>query len=108
MFGLPGNLTDLLKQAQDIQKNMAKLQEEAAKTEVEASAGGGVVTARVNGKFELLSLRIDPSVVNPSDIEMLQDLVQAAVNEALRQVKSSLKEEVSKLTGGLPIPGFGF
>ena len=107
MFGLPGNLQDLLKQAQEVQKNMGKLQEEAARTEAEASAGGGMVTARVNGKFEIISLRIDPTVVDGKDIEMLQDLVRAAVNEAMRKVKDSLKEEVSKVTGGLPIPGFG-
>jgi len=107
VFGLPGNLQDLLKQAQEVQKNMSKLQEEAARTEVEASAGGGMVTARVNGKFEVISLHIDPTVVNSNEVEMLQDLVRAAVNEGMRKVKDSLKEEVSKMTGGLPLPGFG-
>lgn len=107
MFGLPGNLQDLLKQAQEVQKNMGRLQEEAARTVVETSAGGGVVRARINGKFELLELHIDPVVIQNSEREMLQDLVKAAVNEGMRTVKEKLKEEVNKMTGGLPIPGFG-
>lgn len=74
-------------------------------TEIEASAGGGAVTAKVNGKKELLSITIDESVVDPEDVEMLQDLVFTAVNEALRSAENMMTEEMQKLTGGMNIPG---
>lgn len=106
MFGLPGNLQEMMKQAQKLQQDLAQLQEEVKKREVEASAGGGMVTVRVNGKQEILAVTIDRAVVNPDDIEMLQDLVQAATNQALQKSKDLLKEEMNKITGGLPIPGF--
>ncbi len=102
---LPGGLGDILQQAQQLQANMSEMKDELEKKKVEASAGGGMVTVVANGAFELCSIQIDPTVVNPEDVVMLQDLVQAATNEALRKAKDLMKEEMSKLTGGLPIPG---
>lgn len=99
MFG------DIMKQAQAIQERMAKLQEEAAKKEVEASAGGGMVTVKMNGKQQLLSVKIDPEVVKSGDIEMLQDLLVAAMNEGLRKSQELITEEMKGMTGGLNIPG---
>ena len=98
----------LLKQAQQFQSEMAKMQEELGERTVEASAGGGMVTVVVNGKQELLSVRIDPEVIDPDDQEMLQDLVMAAVNDGLTKAKAMMNEEMGKLTHGLnlpPIPG---
>ncbi len=94
-----------MKQAQQVQARMMKLQEELALKTVEASAGGGMVTAVVNGRFEVLSLKIEKDVVTPDDIEMLQDLVMAAVNEGLRKAQEMAQAEMSKITGGLQIPG---
>lgn len=96
---------NIMKQAQQMQKRMAQLQEELEKKETEASSGGGMVTAVVNGKQQLLSLKIDPAAVDPEDVEMLQDLVTAAVNEAIKQSQKAAQEEMGKLTGGLNIPG---
>jgi hypothetical protein len=84
---------------------MAELQEELGKKQVEASAGGGMVTAVVSGKQQLLDLKIDPAAVDPEDVEMLQDLVTAAVNEAIKQSQQMASEEMSKITGGMNIPG---
>ena len=95
----------IMKQAQQLQEKMARLQEELAAKTVEAAAGGGMVTATVNGKFELVALRIEKDVVNPEDVEMLQDLVAAAVNEGIRRAQEMVSGEMSKLTGGLRIPG---
>jgi DNA-binding YbaB/EbfC family protein len=95
----------IMKQAQQLQEKMARLQEELAAKTVEAGAGGGMVTAVVNGKFELVMLRIEKDVVNPEDVEMLQDLVVAAVNEGIRRAQEMVSGEMSKLTGGLRIPG---
>jgi DNA-binding YbaB/EbfC family protein len=95
----------IMKQAQQLQEKMARLQEELAAKTVEAGAGGGMVTAVVNGKFELVTLRIEKDVVNPEDVEMLQDLVVAAVNEGIRRAQEMVSGEMSKLTGGLQIPG---
>jgi len=94
-----------MKQAQQVQARMMKLQEELALKTVEASAGGGMVTAVVNGRFEVLSLKIEKDVVTPDDIEMLQDLIMAAVNEGLRKAQEMAQAEMSKITGGLQIPG---
>jgi len=94
-----------MKQAQQVQARMMKLQEELALKTVEATAGGGMVTAVVNGRFEVLSLKIEKDVVTPDDIEMLQDLVMAAVNEGLRKAQEMAQAEMSKITGGLQIPG---
>ena len=95
----------IMKQAQQLQEKMARLQEELAAKTVEAGAGGGMVTAVVNGEFELVALRIEKDVVNPEDVEMLQDLVVAAVNEGIRRAQEMVSGEMSKLTGGLRIPG---
>jgi len=95
----------IMKQAQQLQEKMAHLQEELAAKTVEAAAGGGMITAIVNGKFELVALRIEKDVVNPEDVEMLQDLVVAAVNEGIRRAQEMVSGEMSKLTGGLRIPG---
>ncbi len=99
------NLSGLMKQAQKLQSRMAALQEELGRRTVSAQAGGGMVEATVNGRQELVSLRIDPEVANPEDIEMLQDLITAAVNEALNRSREMVAQEMSKLTGGLQIPG---
>lgn len=99
------NLGDIMKQAQQMQTKLARIQEEAGKKTVEASAGGNMVTTVVNGRLELVSLHIDPSVVEGGDIEMIQDLVIAAVNEGIRQAQKMMAEEMGKVAGGLKIPG---
>ena len=98
-------LASIMKQAQMMQQKMGKLQEEAAQKTVEASVGGGAVSAVVNGKNQLLSLTIKKEAVDPEDVEMLQDLVVAAVNEALTKVQSEMAEQMGKITGGINIPG---
>ena len=98
-------LGQLMKQAQKMQNELAKIQEEAANKEVEASSGGGMVSVTANGKQQILSIRIEPEVVDPEDVDMLQDLVVAAVNEALKKAQELVAEEMSKVTGGLQIPG---
>jgi len=105
--GFPGmgNMNQLMKQAKKLQEQMAKLQEELEQMTVEASAGGGVVTVVANGKKEIVEVKIAPEAVDPDDVEMLQDLIVAAVNEALRRVDERVQEEMGKLTGGLSIPG---
>jgi DNA-binding YbaB/EbfC family protein len=102
--GLP-NMGNLLKKAQELQEKMAKLQEELGEKTVEASAGGGMVTVVANGKQEIISIKIDPEVVDSDDVEMLEDLVLAAVNDALYQARQMISEEMSQLTGGVKIPG---
>ena len=99
------NLGGLMKQAQQLQAKMQALQEELGKRTVSAQAGGGMVEAVVNGRQELVSLKIDPEVATPDDVDMLQDLVLAAVNEALNRSREMVAQEMSKLTGGLGIPG---
>ena len=99
------NLGGMLKQAQRIQAQLAKMQEEMAQKTVEASSGGGMVSVVVNGKQEVVSIKIEREVVNPEDIDMLQDLVLAAVNEGIRKSQEMVGEEMRKLTGGLSIPG---
>jgi len=99
------NLGDLMKQAQQLQTKLTRLQEEVAGKTVEASAGGNMVTAVVSGRLELVSLRIDPTVLGAGDAEMLQDLVIAAVNEGIRKAQKMMTDEMGKLTGGLKIPG---
>jgi len=98
-------LGGMLKQAQKIQAQLAKMQDEMAQKTIEASSGGGMVSVVVNGKQEVISIRIEPEVVNPEDIDMLQDLVLAAVNEGIRKAQEMVSEEMKKLTGGLNIPG---
>jgi len=97
-------LGDFMKKAQQMKASMDRLQEELASREVEAGAGGGMVTVRATGAQEIASIDIDPSVIDPEEKEMLQDLVQAAVNEALRKSKEMMQEEMGKITGGLPVP----
>ena len=97
-------LGDLMKKAQQMKASMDRIQEELASKEVEAGAGGGMVTVRATGAQEIASIEIDPSVIDPEEKEMLQDLVQAAVNEALRKSKEMMQEEMGKITGGLPVP----
>lgn len=98
-------LGNIMKQAQQMQAKMARMQEELATKEVEATAGGGMVTARVNGKQQLLELKIEKAVVDPEDVEMLEDLVIAAVNEGMKKSQDMVQEEMSKVTGGMNIPG---
>lgn len=101
------NIGQLLKQAQQVQQKMQEIQEELASRTVEATAGGGMVTAVVNGKQELQSIKIEKDVIDPNDSGMLQDLVVAAVNEAMGKSKQLVAEEMNKLTGSLGIPGLG-
>ena len=98
-------MNDLMKQAQQMQKRMLEIREELANQTIEATVGGDMVTAVVNGQQELVSIRITPEVVDPDDTEMLEDLVVAAVNEALQKSQDLMSDEMSKLTGGLKIPG---
>lgn len=98
-------LGNIMKQAQQMQAKMARIQQELEGREVEATAGGGMVTARVNGKQQILELKIEQAVVDPEDVEMLEDLVIAAVNEGLKKSQEMVQEEMSKVTGGMNIPG---
>ncbi len=104
-MGMGGNMQQLARQAQKLQQQMAKMQEELEEREYEATAGGGVVTAKVNGKKELVALTIKPEAVDPDDVEMLQDTVMAAVNEALRTATETSEREMGKLTGGMNLGG---
>ena len=96
---------NMLKQAQQLQSKMMKMQEELGDKTVEASVGGGMVIAVVNGKQQLLSLKIQPEAVNPDDVEMLEDMVLAAINKAMDDSQEMMKQAMSSLTGGLNIPG---
>ncbi len=98
-------MNDLVRQAQMMQKKMAAMQEELQTKTVEASAGGGMVTVVASGGQDILSISIDPAVVDPKDVDMLQDLVLAAVNEALKKAKDMVQGEMGQLTGGMKIPG---
>ena len=98
-------MNNIMKQAQKVQKQMLEIQEELANRTVEATVGGGMVTVVANGQQDLMAIRIDPEVVDPNDIEMLQDLILAAVNEAHRKSQELMTTEMNKLTGGLNIPG---
>ena len=98
-------LGNIMKQAQQMQQKIARIQQELEGREVEATSGGGMVTAVVTGKMQLVSLKIEKDVVDPEDIEMLQDLVSAAVNEALKQSQEMMQQEMGKVTGGMNLPG---
>lgn len=102
------NIQQLMRQAQEMQRKLAKQQEELATKEFEATSGGGMVTAKVSGAGQLLTLKIDPEVVNPQDIDMLQDLVVAAVNEALRKISEAGQGDMSDMMSkmGIKLPGF--
>lgn len=108
MKGL-GNIGDMMKQMQKqavkMQKNVEEIQNDLKERVIEASSGGGMVTVHVNGRQELLSIKIDPEVVDPEDVQMLEDLVLAAVSQALKKSQDMYQEEMGKLTGGLNIPG---
>lgn len=104
--GMGGGMNmNMIKQAQKMQQDMLKMQEEMEAKEYEATAGGGAVSARVNGKHELLSLQIAPEAVDPEDVELLQDMVVAAVNEAMRKAEAEAAQNMSRLTGGLNLGG---
>ena len=105
--GMPGGMNQaaMMKQAQKMQQEMLRMQEEMENKTYSATAGGGVVTAAVNGKHEVVSLQIDPEAVDPDDVEMLQDMVIAAVNEAMRTADSDAASNMSRLTGGLNLGG---
>jgi DNA-binding YbaB/EbfC family protein len=105
MVRMGGGLGDIMKQAQKMQQELLRIQEELATKSVEASSGGGMVSVVVNGRLEFQSLKIEKDVVDPGDIEMLQDLVMAAVNEGIAKAQEMAKDEMAKVTGGLPIPG---
>ena len=98
---------NMMKEAQKLQAQMEKMQEEVGKKKVDATAGGGMVTVEANGKQEIVSIKIDPEVINKDDAQMLEDLVLAACNEALRKSRELVQQELGKLTGGLKIPGLG-
>jgi hypothetical protein len=96
---------NMMKQAQQLQSKMMKLQEELAEKTVESSSGGGMVKVTANGRQQILSIQVEKEVVDPDDVEMLQDLILAAVNDALAKAQEMVSSEMSKLTGGLNIPG---
>jgi DNA-binding YbaB/EbfC family protein len=98
---------NLMKEAQRLQQQMQELQDQVAQKKVQATAGGGMVTVEANGRQELVSVKIDPEVINKDDAQMLEDLVLAACNEALRKARELVQQELGKLTGGLKIPGLG-
>lgn len=100
-----GAMGDLMKKAQEMQKKITELQAETAKKIVSATAGGGMVTVTANGAYELVSIKIEKEVINPEEAEMLGDLILAAANEAIKKAQDMTSQEMSKLTGGLNIPG---
>ena len=103
--GMPGNMNNLMKQAQKMQRQMEEAQKELEEKEITASSGGGAVEVTVSGKREITKVKLSEEVVDPDDIEMLQDLVLSAVNEALRSVDEMQSSQMSKVTGGMNIPG---
>ena len=107
MGGGPQNMQSMIRQAQKMQEDMAALQEELDAREYEIKAGGGVVTVKINGKLEILSIEIEPEVVDPEDIETLTDILTAGVNEAIKKVNTTNSEAMNKVTGGLSVPGMG-
>ena len=100
-FGGGGNMQQLLRQAQKMQADMEKVQQELDETELEVSSGGGMVVCKVTGKGDIVSIKINPQIVDPEDVEMLEDTVTAAVKEALRQASELSGERMSKITGGM-------
>ena len=99
------NIADMMKQARQVQEKMATIQEELATQRITGTAGGGMVAATVNGRGELVGLAIEKDIVNPEEVQMLQDLIVAAVNDGARKAAEQSKDEMAKLTGGLNIPG---
>ena len=105
MGGGPQNMNAMLKQAQKMQEDMAALQEELDAREYDVKAGGGMVEVKINGKREILSVSIKPEIVDPDDVETLEDIIVAAVNEAIKRVDSTNEAEMSKVTSGFGMPG---
>ena len=103
--GMGGNMQQLARQAQKLQQQMQRTQEELDAREYEASAGGGMVSVKINGKKEVLAITIKPEAVDPDDVEMLQDMIMAAVNEAMRQAAETAEREMGRLTGGMNLGG---
>ena len=103
--GGPSNMQAMLKQAQKMQEDMAAKQEELETREYDISAGGGVVNVKINGKKEIQSVKLSPEIVDPDDIETLEDLIVAAVNEAVKKVEAISAEEMQKITGNIGLPG---
>ncbi len=103
--GMPNNMNNLMKQAQKMQKQMEEMQSNLDSLEFEATVGGGVVKAVVNGKKELKSINIDPDALDPDDVEMLEDMIVASVNEAIRKADEEVNGQMNKLTGGMNMPG---
>lgn len=105
MGGGPSNMQSMIKQAQKMQEDMAAKQAELEEREYDVSAGGGVINVKINGKKEIMSVNIDPDVIDPDDKETLEDLIVAAVNEAIKKVESVSADEMQKITGTMSIPG---
>lgn len=107
MGGMPGgmNMNNLVKQAQKMQKQMEKMQQELEEKTIETTAGGGAIKVIITGKKEIKEIKINPEVVDPDDVEMLEDLVLTAVNEAIRQAEEMVSSEMNKITGGINMPG---
>lgn len=105
MGGMPMNMNNLVKQAQKMQKQMEKMQEELGDKTIETTAGGGAIKVVINGKKEIKEIKINPEVVDSDDVEMLEDLIVSAVNEAIRQAEEMTSTEMNKITGGLNMPG---
>ena len=103
--GGPSNMQAMIKQAQKMQEDMAAKQEELEAREYDVAAGGGVINVKINGKKEILSVKIDPEVVDPDDVDTLEDLIVAAMNEAIKKVESVSADEMQKITGSMSIPG---
>ena len=101
MGGMGGNMNNMIKQAQKMQQEMMKMQNEIEEEEFEATSGGGAITVKMSGAKKLLSVNIEPEAVDPDDVEMLQDLVLAAVNEALRMADETMTSEMNRVTGGM-------
>ena len=101
----PSNMNAMMRQAQKMQEDMTALQEDLDSREYDISAGGGVVNIKINGKKEIINIEIKPEIVDPDDIEMLQDILTAGINEAIKKVETTNTEEMSKITGSLNIPG---
>ncbi|HMM23093.1 MAG TPA: YbaB/EbfC family nucleoid-associated protein [Selenomonadales bacterium] len=105
MFGNMGNMNNMMKKVQKLQADMTKLQEELKARTLEATAGGGAVKVVVNGEKQVVSLKIDPAAVDPEDMEMLEDMIVAAINEGIKKVDDLMAQEMGKLTGGMKLPG---
>jgi nucleoid-associated protein EbfC len=103
--GLPPNMKEMMKQAQKMKEDLEKAQEDAKQITEEGSAGGGMVTVRASGDNQIVMIKIEREVVDPNDVEMLQDLIMAATNEALKKAQGTVQQKISAITGGLNIPG---